>query len=283
MVQPKMGGQAVTRLFIKGNEDLANALLSKAGGGSILGAGVQEIIAEQFNGRFQIETIIEPAGRIELLHQQLNGVSLPDDALQAGLADALTHQFESQIFTEEIDLLLFSIQPDLVTELWRHHEDGTLICPPQNWEVEWTKEQADWLRQSYSIVKDVSAEEYKTYLISLIQTLKDKTSAHIIMFGGCSFDPAPEPHNFSQHADTLTITTNRLNLAMLEASFSEGITFIDVDRILAEIGCEHNVIKRFQYSQMAYEAIRDEFVRVITDVGFFEERPLLVQMGHRSR
>ncbi len=283
MVQPKMGGQAVTRLFIKGNEDLANALLSKANGGSQLEAGVNEKIAENFNGRFQIEATVESAGRIELLHQQLNGVGLPEDAQAIGLTEALTSQFDSQIFTEEIDLLVFSIQPDLSATLWRHHDDGTLVCPPENWQSAWTQEQADWLTNNYSEVKQASADDYKTYLMSLIKALKDKTSAHIVMFGCCSFDPAPEPHNFSHLEDTLTIMTNRLNLAMLEASFAEGITFIDVDRILAEIGCEHNVIKRFQYSQMAYEAIRDEFVRVITDVGFFEERPLLVQMGHRSR
>ena len=283
MEQPKMGGQAVTRLFIKGNDDLTTALFSKTDGGASLDLGIKEQIEATYDGRFSIEAIQEPAARIEMMHQQLNGTSLPNSIKEQGLAQAVAFQFNSQIFTEDSDILIFSIQPDLTVDLWRHQDDGSLICPPTHWEADWTQEQISWFSQNYSPVSQPTGVEYKELLTNLVQSLKDKTSAHIVMFGCCSYDSAPEPHNFSHQKDTLTIQTNRFNLAMLEVSFSEGISFIDVDRILAEIGCAHNVVKRFHYSEVAYEAIRDEFVRVITDVGFFEQRPLLVQMGHRSR
>lgn len=283
MQQPKMGGQAVTRLLIKGNDDLTNALLSKADGGAHLDMGVKEQIAEQFNGRFTIETIVEPSARIEMLSQQLSGVTFPENLKENGLADALESQFNSRIFTEESDILLLSIQPDLVATLWRNQADGTLVSPPENWEAAWSQEQVNWFKQNYTLLNSATADEYKESLTQVIQALKEKTSAHIVMFGSCSYEAANEPHNLSKSEETLTMQTHRLNLVMLELSFAEGITFIDVDRLLAEMGCENNVIKRFHYSKMAYEAIRDDFIRVITDVGFFEERPLLVQMGHRSR
>lgn len=282
MKQPKMGGQAITRLLIKGNDELTDALLSKADGGSQLDSGVKETIAEDLNGRFSLTVTHEPAARIELLHQQLQGASFPESLGEQGLGE-LEAQFNSQIFTADADILALSIQPDLVMSLWRHQEDGTLVSPPQNWDASWSQEQVTWFTETYSPLAAVSGDEYKDSLIQLVQALKDKTSAHIVVFGSCSFDPNPEDHNYSKREESLTMQTHRLNLAMLEVSFAEGITFIDVDRILAEIGCAHNVNSRFSYSTKAYEAIRDEFVRVITDVGFFEERPLLVQMGHRSR
>lgn len=284
MQEPKMGGQAVTRLFIKGNEDIIRALLSQTNGGAMLEEGVGELIGAEYDGRFQIETTVEPAARVELLLQQLEGVAkMPEDLAENGLASEFAYQFNSQLFEADADIIIFSIQPDLVMSLWQHKQEGTLICPPADWQSRWSDPQKSWFEASFEQLGELDADVYKNRLTTLIQALKEKTSAHIIMFGACSFDASQEPHNLNQSKETLTMQTHRFNLVMLELSFAEGITFIDVDRELAEMGCAEHVDGRFDYSTQAYQAIRDEFVRVITDVGFFEERPLLVQMGHRSR
>ena len=282
MQQPQIGGQAMIRLLIKSNEDVTDALLSMADGGSQLDAGARERIEAAYDGRFALKITQEPTARIECLHQQLAGVAFPDFLREQGL-NSLVAQFESQIFTTETDILLLSIQSDLILSLWRHLEAGVLVSPPPDWETIWSSEQKSWFKKQFQPLKYADGESYRESLTQLVKTLKDKTSAHIIVFGACSFEAKSEPYNMNNRDDSLTIRTHRLNLAMLEVSFSEGISFIDVDRILAEIGCVAHVNGRFRYSTTAYEAIRDEFMRVITDVGFFEERPLLVQMGHQKR
>ena len=284
MQQPKMGGQSVTRLFIKGNEELADALLSQADGGSRLDKGVRESVQAVHDGKFEIEVVWETAVSTDILLQQLNGTPFPAELKAQDLDDAfLTNQFESKLFSADSDLIVLSIQPDMLYTRWRHQGDGTLICPPLDWQQSWSAAQRDWFMQNFSPVGKLSADEYKENLTNLIHALKEQTKAHIVLVGVSSFDPDDQTHSFHGIDDTLTLRAHRFNLVMLELSYSEGITFIDVDRLLAELGCDDHVQKALAYSDAAYRAICDDFVRVMTDVSFFEERPILVQMGQRKR
>ena len=74
---------------------------------------------------------------------------------------------------------------------------------------------------------------------------------------------------------------HKLGLALLELSIQEGISLIDVDRQLAELGAQRHVRAAGRYSEEAYQTIGREFVRVLEDIGFFENRPLIQQLGQR--
>lgn len=284
MQQPKIGGQAVTRLFIKGNEELVNALLSRVDGNSRLDKGVKEIIRERYDGQFSIEVMRETAVSTDLLLQQLAGVPYPPELNAQGLTGPfITNQFESSLFDSDSDIIILSILPDLLYTRWRHQHDGYLLCPPLDWEQSWSSAQRDWFLQNFSPLGQQSAAEYKENLTQLVQALKEKTTAHIMLVGSSTFDPDDQTYSFHGIEDTLTLRTHRFNLVMMELSVAAGITFIDVDRLLAELGCETHVHKVLTYSDETYQAICEDIVRVITDVGFFEKRPILVQMGQRSR
>ena len=56
----------------------------------------------------------------------------------------------------------------------------------------------------------------------------------------------------------------------LELSELEGISIVDVDRALAELGAEQNVLDTCTYSETGRAALLEELVRVIDDIGFFE-------------
>ena len=75
----------------------------------------------------------------------------------------------------------------------------------------------------------------------------------------------------------------QLNLAVMELSVLDGISVIDVDRIVAELGGREHVQEFLSYSPDARAAIRDELVRVLEEYGFFEPRPLLLQVGRRGK
>lgn len=284
MQEPKMGGQAVTRLLIMGNQDLKHSLLSKEDGGMYLANGLKEAIEVEQNGRFQLSVEHVPAGRIETLLQQIDRVHFPEGLKEQGLdSEFIKAQFNNSLFTTDADILIMSIQADLIHDLWQNNDDEHYLSPPSDWELIWNDSQKLWFTQNYTFLGRTNADTYKENLTKLVQALKEKTTAHIMMLGCSTFDPKEEPHNLYGREVSLTEQTHRLNLVLLELSFSEGVTFIDVDRLLAEIGCRQHVSEPLHYSNEAYASIRDDVKRVISDVGFFEERPLLVQMGHRSR
>jgi hypothetical protein len=80
----------------------------------------------------------------------------------------------------------------------------------------------------------------------------------------------------------LSLDIARLNLAALELSVATGLSIIDVDRLIAELGGGNHVDDALSYSATAREAIVAELVRVIEDYGFFDDRPLLDQIGRVS-
>ncbi|MBL1209291.1 hypothetical protein [Geminocystis sp. GBBB08] len=90
-------------------------------------------------------------------------------------------------------------------------------------------------------------------------------------------------YNYYEKKESLSLKLTKLNLALLKLSSETGISIIDVDQILAESGANQYLVKILEYTPQGYQLIAIEFVRVLEDVGFFEHRPLLVQMGNREK
>ncbi len=87
----------------------------------------------------------------------------------------------------------------------------------------------------------------------------------------------PEPRSPERRARSLAIA--RRNVECIRLSVATGISVIDVDRIIAELGGDEHVVAACSYSSAARDAIADETARVLVDYGFFDERPVLEQIG----
>jgi len=125
----------------------------------------------------------------------------------------------------------------------------------------------------------LSVERYSQNLVEIVRLIKEKMGAYIIFFNCCALDPEDRLHNYHNREDSFSVRVQKLNLALMKLSMQEGISIIDVDYILGELGGDRHVLQALDYSAAAWEAISLEFLRVIEDVGFFEHRPLLVQIG----
>lgn len=130
--------------------------------------------------------------------------------------------------------------------------------------------------------KALSVELYYQYLVQIVRLIKEKIGAYIIFFNCCCLDPQDCVHNYYNLDDSLSVRVQKLNLALMKLSMQEGISIIDVDYILAELGGDRHVLKALDYSAEAWEAISLEFLRVLEDVGFFERRSLLIQLGQSN-
>lgn len=133
----------------------------------------------------------------------------------------------------------------------------------------------------FSIAGDMGTEAgvFKASMRKVIQLVKDELGAHVIICNGSSVVPSERVSNYHNLAWSSSLQVHRLNLAVLELSVSEGISVIDVDRIIAERGANDHVLGLLEYSGEACGAVANELLRVLADYGFFEPRPLLVQMG----
>ncbi len=82
--------------------------------------------------------------------------------------------------------------------------------------------------------------------------------------------------------EPISLRIQRLDLMVIGVSHEEGISIIDVDRKVAELGAGGNVVAPMVYGPAAAAAIIDETMRVVADYGFLDDRPLLAQVGAKG-
>jgi len=285
MGQPKMGGKETLSLFLKGNEDVRLSFLGFVDGDGSGAGRLGELIRERHPALSRIQTDVEPCWRSDLLLQQLRDAPAPADLREKGLADDrhLAAQYQSRLFRARPDVVVFSLEPEVRNVLWRHMERGYLFFPPPGREQTWAAAQQETFLREFSSAGLRSVAEFKQNFIQLIREIKRRLDAHVVVFNCSSFDPEERTYDYHGVDDPLSLRVHRFNLALIEISAEEGISILDVDRLVAEIGGERHVSRALRYSREACEVICGEFVRILQDIGFFENRPLVMQVGQAGR
>ncbi|MEN8238284.1 MAG: hypothetical protein ABFR53_03670 [Actinomycetota bacterium] len=117
-------------------------------------------------------------------------------------------------------------------------------------------------------------------LVAVIDLIKEKVGAHVLVANASTLDPIQSTFNYHDIDDEpVSLRAHRLDLMLVGVSHTEGISVIDVDRKIAELGGVTGVLAALDYSEAGCRIIAEEIVRVIEDYGFFDDRPLLVQVG----
>jgi hypothetical protein len=285
MRKPKTGGKQTLRLFLKGNEDLSDSLLGRPEEHQVGAHALQDLVREKYQGAFTIELIHEPSTCSAVLLQQVEGTVVPKELGERDWGvnrELITAQFQSRLFEAPADVVVFSIQPEIAQIPWRHRRSGYLLCPPPCWDQDWPPTLIAWFTENLVSLGLPSAEQFKVNLTRLIRMIKERLDAHVLIYNAPTVDPDDQVHNYYGRDDTRALRIHKLNLALLELSASEGISFVDVERLVAELGAARHVLPEGWYSQEANQAIRLELLRVLEDIGFYENRPLVMQVGKGS-
>lgn len=222
----RSGGKDVLRVFLKGNRDLTDVLLSQSDGGGKMVEGLKELVAQRSTG----------AVRVDIQHEPRSGHRRFAEEIAAG---------ESALTSSGPDLAILSLGPDLLDE-----------------------PAAD----SAAFVADFT---------SVIVALKNQ-GTHVLILNASTVDPSLSVSNYSGIDEPFTRRAQRLDLELLKLSMNEGISVIDADQLLAELGAGDHVLAPLDYSSDACSALCAETFRIIEDYGFFEARPLLAQIGRRE-
>ncbi len=276
----KLGGQSKLRLFLKGNDDLVGSLLpvEKANPGG----AIRELVRSRCRGACDLELTHESCARSDLLLQQIEADHVPDEVkglAAQGDGGTAWADMPTRLGTSPVDICVLSLEPDIGRALWRHRETGYLVDPPARWGDDWPAPKRAWFADRFEPVGQIPVEQWKEKFIRLVRILKERTGAHIIVYNCSTFDPGDRVHNYRGVEGGLGLRAHRFNLALIEISALEGISIIDVDRLIGEAGAGRHVLAPLRYSAGGFELIRAEFLRVLEDIGFFESRPLVMQVG----
>jgi hypothetical protein len=285
MRKPKLGGNKTLRLFLKGDENLTATVFGPATDGHMCGRRLSKLIHSRYCDAFQLEVIHEAGARADVILQE---VERPADVAawrRQGLnehADTLAQQ-RTRLFEQPTDVVVFSLQPDVMQSAWKHRDSELVLRAPTEWSAECVTNGRQRLTEAFVPTGFISAEQFTTSMRRLVQIVKGRLDAHVLVFNCSSLDPDDHTHNYHGLAeDPVAVRVHRLNLALMELSRLEGISIIDVERLVAEMGGQRHVSAGFSYSEEAYEGICAELLRVLEDIGFFEKRPLVMQLGQEG-
>lgn len=137
-----------------------------------------------------------------------------------------------------------------------------------------------------SCMGDDAAEEVRAVqanLVAVTELIKAKVGAHVLVANASTLDPVEMIFNYHDtDVPPISLSSHRMDLMLVGVSHQEGVSIIDVDRKIAEIGGAIGVVAALEYSHAGCEVLAGEIVRVIEDYGFFDDRPLLAQIGARA-
>jgi hypothetical protein len=282
MRQPKMGGNKALRIFLKGNEDLSGSLLGIAAERQHAASTLQDLVQEKFRGLYTIELTHEPCAGSAIMLQQVEALGVPEEVRRQDWgndAGFIADQFRTRLFEAPSDIIVMSVQPDVAYGVWKHRRNGYSLAAPPLWEQRWSLPLKKWFTENFLPIGPILREAFKANMVRLIRVIKEKLDAHILIYNASTVEPGDLVHNYYRREDSWGLRVHKLNLSVMELSVLEGISFIDVERLVAEHGAYQHVLQTGGYSGEVHEAIRREVLRVLEDIGFFEARPLMMQAG----
>ncbi len=124
----------------------------------------------------------------------------------------------------------------------------------------------------------------KDDLVAAIELIKERVGAHVLVANASTIDPTVKVRNYhGLPEEPISLRVHRLDLMLVGVSHERGISIIDVDRVLAELGADGNMDGPLSYGPRACDVIARETARILEEYGFFDDRPVLAQVGAKGQ
>lgn len=194
--------------------------------------------------------------------------------LESGLKERLAASAEGMSFVVEVEEYggLRSLLDDLADE-----NSGLVSSSP---DVVILSLAADMDRLKEVGASETALAAVRADLVAAIRQIKQKVGAHILVANVSTLDPSNPVFNYhGVSEEPWTLRGHRLNLMLIGVSHDEGISIIDIDRRIAEVGGDQAVVGAARYSEIGCAAIVEEVARIVEDYGFLDDRPLMEQVG----
>jgi hypothetical protein len=251
----------------KGNGDVRNALYALHEGGAVRWNGINAILREGWPG-WTARVIHETMSRSDAVAAE---PSAPPSALMARKLPLgpfpARGQFESRLFTERPDVVVLSIQPDVMNGLLRHRRDGHLFYPYAA--ESWPERDQAWLADNYEPEPSLDAARSMKNLARIVSRLREQGDPHILVFNLSPIVPWERVHCYQGVGETLAQRIRRFNVALADLSAETGISIVDVDAVAARHGAEQLKVDAVSLTAQGCRLVCEEFVRILDDLGAF--------------
>ncbi len=255
-------------LFAKGNVDVHDSLHFSRVGNRVEWNGINEIVRARFPD-FTVRVHHETFTRSDALRAatgvvppELQARSLPLGAFTPGL------QFSRRVFTTPCDVVVLSLQADVLIALWRHRRQGFLFNP-HAWEG-WPPEERRWLTAEFEPLGLLEETASRQHLEHICTTVRQTTGAHVLLYNLSAAIAGEQIHCHAGLEQILSTRIRRFNLAAIELSQALGISIVDVDAIVARAGADR--IKRgvFHLNAEGQRLVAEEVTRILYQLGCFD-------------
>jgi hypothetical protein len=262
----RSGGAGLGRLtiFAKGNLDVRDVLHAQRIGDKVVWNGLNEIVRVRYPGtsvRVRHETWTRSDALLEakgVVPADLAGRDPPLDAYPA------SSQFSHALFDADADVIVLSIQPDVMTTLVRHKTLGYLLCPNE-WRG-WSADDQAWLRENFTAVPRPDAAASMDNFARIIAQIRERSAAPILVFNLSPIAPGEWVHVHQGLEDIFSTRVRRFNLGLIELSQATGISVIDVDAIVARAGADRVKFDALHLNAEGCRLVAEAVVRVLDDL-----------------
>ena len=256
-------------LFIKGNVDVRDSLHSCRIGGELAWNGINDVLRTShpdWLARVKHETFTRSDALLQATGQVPEAIR--SRSLDLGSQSA-TSQFSRAVFEAKADVIVFSILGEMGNALVRHRKEDFLFFPTES--NKWSTDNREWLKSNFEPTGLIEVAESMANFAVIIDKIREQSDAHILFYNMSSINPGETIHCHRGLGETNSTRIRRFNLALTELSEQTGVSIIDVDSLLARKGADALKVDFMHLTPAGYALIAEEVVRVIEDLGVFEQ------------
>ncbi len=178
---------------------------------------------------------------------------------------SLRSQYAPDLFETPADVVVLSIQADVMHALCRHRQDRHYLYP---YELgAWPDEARQWLTDHYEPVAMLDPDQSMRNLERIIIRIRKRQQPHILIFNMSAAMPWERVRNYRGLGETLAERIRGFNLALIGLSRSTGISIVDVDAILAEAGASGLKVDPVTLSAAGCRLVTEEVVGILGELG----------------
>lgn len=252
-------------ILAKGNADVAASLHMLREDGTVTWNGINEALRQRGEAT-RARVVHETMARSDAWLASSGEVpaALAQRELPLG-AYPPAMQFSSRAWEAAADVVVLSIQPDVMNRLVRHRGDGHLLYPH---DVDrWPEGERTSLGECYEPVPPLTPEQSMAGIEQIVVRLRQVGDPAILVFNMSPFVPGELLHSHAGIAETLGNRIRRFNLALCDLSRRTGISIVDVERILAGAGAERLKLDAVSFTAEGCRLVAEEVVRVLGELG----------------
>jgi hypothetical protein len=176
-------------------------------------------------------------------------------------------QFGTRLFDNAAEVVVLSIQADVMNRLVRHRADGHLFYP---YEADhWPAPDRAWLVSEYLPEPPLDPQQSMAMLAAIVGRIRERGNPLILICNLSPIVPWDQPHCYEGLGETLAERIHRFNLGLVELSRQTGVSIVDVEAIVARAGVDRVKLDAISLNSEGCRLVAGEVLRIIEDHGCF--------------